>query len=429
MKPVVSMKNVSVVYGQGQGSEVAAVKNITLDIFPEEYVIFYGPSGSGKSTLLYLIAGLQAPTDGEVLIEDQNLYDLSEGQLMEFHRSSIGFIFQAFYLISNLSIWDNIALPQIFKELPANLRKQRIQELASRFGISENLFKKPAELSGGQQQRAAAARALINNPHLILADEPVGNLDTKNAQVMMNILKELNQKDRKTIILVTHNPAYLPYAHRVFYIRDGMVERESRPDKPNKEEGILSTPVAKVQLSDLQKKYPYLSMERLRAKILTREMLIPYDPDEQEKMEVMIEQYLSGKIDEQQLITMFDTTGTLGLSIKSETAIRLMRKIMNLKGELQIAQRPVDAQHPVEKKAEDIKNYLLETANVQVSEEQSKRLDEAVEKRLLDIFTPQDFMLYLDKPFSQGGLGLNKRLSKKISKNLEWVLTAKEVIH
>src|SRR3989344_9485124 len=194
MEPQIKIKNLWVAYQLGKSNEVWAAQDVNLEIYPQEYVIFFGPSGSGKSTLLYIIAGLERPTAGEVLVDDKELNTLSEEDLMHFHRNTIGIIFQAFYLIPNLTVMDNIALPQIFMNVGKEKREFKAQGLAKRFDINDLLSKKVTELSGGQQQRVAAVRALINDPEIILADEPVGNLDSKNAEITMELLAELNRK-------------------------------------------------------------------------------------------------------------------------------------------------------------------------------------------------------------------------------------------
>ena len=183
MEPIVKFKNLSVVYNLGKSNETWALKDITGEIYPEEYIIFFGPSGCGKSTLLYTIAGLEFPTRGEVIVGNKNLKDLCQKELINFHRSTIGMIFQAYNVLPSLSVRDNVVLPQMF--LGTNDRKARrviADELLTKLGILEQADKIPTEMSGGQQQRIGIARALINDQPIILADEPVGNLDSKSAR-------------------------------------------------------------------------------------------------------------------------------------------------------------------------------------------------------------------------------------------------------
>ncbi|MCK4525633.1 MAG: ABC transporter ATP-binding protein, partial [Candidatus Andersenbacteria bacterium] len=208
--PLIEIKNASVVYNEGSDNQVNALLGASLEIEPQEYIIIFGPSGCGKSTLLNVIAGLEKPTHGEAYIDSEDLNEMNADQLAKFHCVKIGMIFQAYNILPSLSVRDNIILPQMF--LGANDRKNRrakADKLLDKFGILAQANKAPSELSGGQQQRIGIARALINDQPIVLADEPVGNLDSKSAQNVLDILKELNEKDKKTIIMVTHNPEYL----------------------------------------------------------------------------------------------------------------------------------------------------------------------------------------------------------------------------
>jgi len=231
MNEIIKVEDLSVAYNLGKTSEVWALKDINLEIYPQEYIIFFGPSGCGKSTLLYLIAGLEYPTRGRVIVEGTDLKVLSTEEIMDFHKSTIGMIFQAFYLIPNLSVRDKILLPQILAGEPSHLRTKRVEDLMERFGISALKKRKASLLSGGQQQRVSVARALINNPSILLADEPIGNLDSKNAEIVINLLLHLNKKYKKTIIHVTQDPKYLYLANRVFYLNDGKITKITRNPK------------------------------------------------------------------------------------------------------------------------------------------------------------------------------------------------------
>ncbi len=222
-KQKIEIENLSVIYNQGQSNEVRSLENVNLEIYPQEYVIIFGPSGCGKSTLLYSISGLQRPTYGTVKVDGQDINKISKKEQVEFHRRKIGMIFQAFYLIPSLNIIDNVCLPKIFTGDSQKERREAAMKLLHRFGIAEQADKFPSELSGGQKQRVAIARSLINNPDIILADEPVGNLDSKSSHNVMMILKELNEIDKKTIILVTHDPNHLAYGDKIVHMKDGKI--------------------------------------------------------------------------------------------------------------------------------------------------------------------------------------------------------------
>lgn len=231
---IIKVENVKVIYNQGQSNEVRSLDGVSTEIFPQEYAIIHGPSGCGKSTLLYAISGLQATTEGVVTVGGQDLAKMNKKEKVNLHRLTIGMVFQAFYLIPSLNIIDNVCLPKAFDGVALKERREIGMKLLQRFGIAEQADKFPNQLSGGQKQRVAIARSLINNPSIILADEPVGNLDSASAENVLEILKELNEVDKKTVILVTHSDEHLHYGDRIISMKDGKivgeeVNREKRP--------------------------------------------------------------------------------------------------------------------------------------------------------------------------------------------------------
>jgi len=224
-KPIIKIENLSVVFGQGGTSETKGLDEITLDIYPHEYLILYGPSGCGKSTLLNVISGLLKPTSGKVEIEGRDVETYSEKEKLEYHRRKIGMVFQSFYLVSTLSVIDNVCLPRAFLSDDLETRKKDGMNFLKRFGIYDQAEKFPQDLSGGQKQRVAIARSLVNGPSIIVADEPVGNLDSKSSYNVLSILQELNEIDKKLVVLVTHDPSHLAYGDRVIHMRDGKITK------------------------------------------------------------------------------------------------------------------------------------------------------------------------------------------------------------
>jgi putative ABC transport system ATP-binding protein len=222
-KPLIKIENMNVVFGAGKEGELRALDNISLDIYSHEFLILYGPSGCGKSTLLNVISGLLKPTGGKVEFDGRDMATFSEKEKIELHRRRVGMIFQSFFLISTLTVLDNVCLPRYFFVDDSSIRSRDGLNLLRRFGIESQAEKFPHDLSGGQRQRVAIARALINGPSVIVADEPVGNLDSKSAFNVLSILKELNEVDKKMIILVTHDPSHLVYGDRVIHMRDGKI--------------------------------------------------------------------------------------------------------------------------------------------------------------------------------------------------------------
>jgi len=223
--PLIKIAKLNIIFNEGKPNEARVLDNLDLEIYPHEYLILFGPSGCGKSTLLNVISGLLAPTNGKVEIEGRDITTFTEKEKLEFHRKRIGMIFQSFFLVPTLSIIDNICLPRSFAgdDLPA--RKSDALNFLKRFGIESQAEKFPNDLSGGQKQRVAIARSLMNSPSIIVADEPVGNLDSKATFNVLSILKELNEIDKKLIILVTHDPAHLSYGDRVIHMQDGKITK------------------------------------------------------------------------------------------------------------------------------------------------------------------------------------------------------------
>jgi len=203
---------------------VPALRGVNLKIKRGEFAVIMGPSGSGKSTLLNLLGGLQKPTGGRVLINGVDLSTLNENQLAIFRRKNVGFVFQAYNLIPTLTAIENVELPMIFYNIPPNERKRRAEKLLHSLGLGDRLHHRPSELSGGEQQRVSIARALANNPEIILADEPTGNLDTKTGRRIMDEIVKVNRDFGKTIVMVTHDPEVAHFGDRIIHIRDGKIE-------------------------------------------------------------------------------------------------------------------------------------------------------------------------------------------------------------
>lgn len=244
---------------------VQALTSVNLEIYSGEFIIFFGPSGCGKSTLMSMIAGLQPPTKGQIYIRGEELSKLNQDQLAEHRRTKIGMVFQAFNLIRTMNVVENIALPLAFARISKNRRLARAENLLEVVGMAEYKKHTPAELSGGQQQRIAIARSLVANPWIMLADEPTGNLDSKAANEVMRLLISLNRKSKRTVILITHNPDYLDYADRIFFMKDGHVVDVKVNSKIKKMEEVES--VGKIR-DDLNPEAKSADMEEISKKLV-----------------------------------------------------------------------------------------------------------------------------------------------------------------
>lgn len=220
MEPILKTEDLWKVYHAGK-LEVAALRGVSIDVMAGEFISIMGPSGCGKSTMLHVIGGLASPTRGRVLLDGNDLAILSDAERTRLRRHKVGFIFQKFNLLPTLNARDNIALAQHIHG--DGFDPHRFEIITTMLGLAGRLTHKPSELSGGEQQRVAIARAIINEPKIVLADEPTGNLDTKSSDNVLNMLRHLNREMGQTIVMITHNPEAAAYGHRILHMRDGQV--------------------------------------------------------------------------------------------------------------------------------------------------------------------------------------------------------------
>lgn len=225
MKKLIELKNINKSYRNGD-QELQVLKDISLEVEEGEFVAFMGPSGSGKSTLMNIIGMLDRPTTGEYHLGSEEVAKLGDKKLAKVRNKQIGFVFQQFFLLSKLNALQNVELPLIYAGVGQSKRKSLAEQFLTKVELDTRMHHLPSELSGGQKQRVAIARALVNNPSLILADEPTGALDTKTGEQIMELLTELN-REGKTIIMVTHEPEIAAYAKRQIVIRDGVISSDS----------------------------------------------------------------------------------------------------------------------------------------------------------------------------------------------------------
>ncbi|MEC0093357.1 ABC transporter ATP-binding protein [Paenibacillus macquariensis] len=235
MKPILKAINVQKVFGV-KGNVYKALEDINLEIQEGEFVGIMGPSGAGKSTLLNILSTIDVPSSGDIIIDDQNIIQMTEEQLSDFRRNKLGFIFQDYNLLDTLTVKENIVLPLALSKVPAKEIEERVNVVADTFGIGEILDKYPYHISGGQKQRTAASRAIVANPSLILADEPTGALDSKSATDLLESLSSLNDKNKSTIMMVTHDVYAASFAKRVLFIKDGRIFTEIHKGQMSRKE-------------------------------------------------------------------------------------------------------------------------------------------------------------------------------------------------
>jgi len=226
MQSIIQLKNISRVYRVGT-EEIHALRSITTEIFKNEYVAMMGSSGSGKSTLMNIIGCLDTPSGGEYFLNKTPVAHMSDNELAEIRNKEIGFVFQTFNLLPRSTALENVALPLVYAGYNKEERMERAMKALQDVGLKDRVKHRPNELSGGQKQRVAVARALVNKPSIILADEPTGNLDSKTSEEIMALFEEIHLRGN-TIIVVTHEPDIAQHAHRIIYLKDGLIESDKK---------------------------------------------------------------------------------------------------------------------------------------------------------------------------------------------------------
>jgi putative ABC transport system ATP-binding protein len=454
MEPIIKAKNLDFIYNKGKDNEFHALVDINLEVYPDEFLVILGPSGCGKSTLLNVIAGLEVPDSGSIFVFGRDLIKMTKNDFAMYHRSDVGMIYQQYNLITSLSVMDNVALPQIFINVRKRKREKKAAQLLERFGILKHARKIPTELSGGQQQRIGIARSIINDPKIVLADEPVGNLDSVSAKNVLDILENLNEKEKRTIILVTHNPENTEYADRVIYMKDGViVKEETNPKKHRKkdkkeageQEGaeMVKTKTLSDELKSLMRAYRGLSPDQInilimpyKAKVFAHHFITTRTMEESKLFEEVIQRRLLGTISQEEFFDILDRPYREGgVGFDRRTAEKIVKRVNRV---IRIAffvyqknhqRRNLDGSHDkitIEEKTERVADHLLKTCYYDhyhnLDGAQINRIQEAVRARLAGDIQKSEFKKFLDQPFKEGGVGLNVKTAKAITEEIELIL-------
>ena len=426
-KVAIQAKDMIITYNKGKANEFNALKGVSVDIYPREYIILFGPSGCGKSTLLYSILGGLDPAGGTMEVLGENIYEYTPQQLNHYQQSTIGIVYQQFNLIPSISTLDNVALPMIFMGTPQSERNKRAQVQLRRFGIPERLEGKvPTMMSGGQQQRVAVSRALVNNPEILLADEPVGNLDSISAEQVMDSLQEINERDRKTVILVTHDAKYLPYAHRVIYMKDGEVVRVVVNPEKKQVKRVRPGETIVTEIEQLARLYPYAEPMELKVKSVVNFATQQIGFRELERLERAVLHVLNGEMDRDMFkafLTRDHLTG--GVGMLPEVADSVLEKVFAVvhysrdvekfragKTDDKLFMR----QH---KFIENLLKYILEEMQMRLDTETKDTLRGAITERVGGITNGDDFEKILVLPKRLGGLAFTSKQAYRISRQLE----------
>jgi putative ABC transport system ATP-binding protein len=425
-KPYIICRDLDITYNKGKSNEYKALQKVNTDIYEGEYVILFGASGSGKSTLMYAIQGSLPPANGTLLIGGDDIYSYPPSERVYFQRYIMGIIFQSFNLIGSLTVLDNVALPMIFCNADKAARERRAQGLLERFGVGHVSHKVPSMLSGGQQQRVSVARSMVNDPRILLADEPTGNLDSLSTQQVMDKIDEINSFDQRTIIMVSHNASHLQYAHRVYYLIDGLIVREVANPQRKQIKPVEEGETIVTELEQLARLFPYDSVDKLKVRSLTNFLTQEYSFDQLSRLEKSIGLLLKGKINKDQFIkTLTLPFESGGVEVRRTEAERMLRQTVHIMEQADDIRRfrstrKLDTaffqQH---KFAERLGEYLVYEHGVKLNKEAKTRLAELLADRVSGMSGEVEFHEALQNPKSKKGLGLKDAMADQVTRYLE----------
>lgn len=421
-EPIIELKNLNFWYNRGMSSETRALNNVSLTINRGEYVAFFGPSGSGKTTLLYILAGIDKPTDGAVVIKGRNIVNFSKNELAVYRQLGVGIVFQQFNLIPSLNIIENVALPMTFLGVNPKRRREEAMHLLERLGIQSLASRYPFELSGGQQQRVGIARALANNPPIIIADEPLGNLDSDNAKTVLAFLEELNKKDGRTIIMVTHEAWSLSDVDKIFHIKDGTLDKVEEIISLSKLDAVLDKGIVREGIKEKE------SSEDLVAYSVANVMMRGFSLDEIKRFELYLKQRLRNEISAEEFFQILDRPyreGGVGLwKQKARRLGNYVEEITSKKKEVSqiVDQLSRNPETPLVAEVEKIRYWVLKEYNGQLNSLQIIRLDEVIRERLQSIISRDHFRQVVSLPKSKYGVGLSLRTTQHIVDRMESIL-------
>lgn len=425
-KPIIFGDSIEITYNPGKENEFKANKGATIEIFDSEYIILFGPSGCGKSTLLYCMFGVLAPSAGKMYVNGESIYDYNPMQMVMFQRKTMGIMYQSFNLINSITVIDNVALPLIFAGIPARERYDRSMELCRRFMIDHVAHKRPTLLSGGQQQRVSVARSLVNDPKILIADEPVGNLDSITAAQVMDTLAEINEKDKKTVILVTHDAKYLPYAHRIVYMSDGKIERVV--PNPEKKQILKLAPGSTIvtEIEQIARIYPYDSPKELQVKSVVNYLIEELTFDQITKLQRLTESIIDGRMDSATYLrTLMADISDGGLSIPVARATQMTDKLMNIVDHSRdiLRYRRSRGSDMTQMRNLELINRIAEFLATQfefsLSPAQKEHFERSIAQRIGGFTKKEDFWVQMELPVTEGGVGLNKKQAFDVTRLTE----------
>lgn len=423
MNNIIELKHVNFWYDRGKPNEMQALHDINLEIAQGEYIAFFGPSGSGKTTLLYLLSGTEMSQEGEVIVNGKDISKLSKREMAIYRQIGVGMVFQQFNLIPNLTILENICLPMAFLGVNEDTRIKEAKMLLERLDLSALAKRFPYELSGGQQQRVGIARALANNAPIIVADEPIGNLDSTNANNVLDFLKELCEKDGKTVVMVTHEAWSLRDAKKIFYLKDGVVEKvETTQAKPATQ--ILAEQLYKQSAP----KQAQESKEKIIAYTLTNMLFRGFSNEENSRFNDFLNQRLTGKIDPVQFLELLHKPFREGGGgLWKKRALETSRYVEGIIQEhmeveeicLELEKNPTA---PLLHEIASLMEWLLDRNKIRLDQLQESRFRQAATEVLRNAINLETFKETLYLPKSKLGVGLSHRATERIYEKFKMAL-------
>ena len=421
-------KDLEITYNVGKSNEFKALTGANLEIYKGEYIILFGPSGSGKSTLMYAIMGSLPPSGGTLLVGGDDIYSYEADRRVYYQRNVMGIIYQQFNLIPSLTVRDNVALPQIFAGIDKAARDRRAQAILERFGVGHVGDKIPAMLSGGQQQRVSVSRSMVNDPEILLADEPTGNLDSVSTAQVLDKVREINHEG-KTIVMVSHNAAHLPEAHRVFYLRDGKIIRTVVNPQRKQIKKVEEGEALVTELEQLSRLYPYDSLETLRVRSITNYITQDINFDQLERLNKFVREMVKGGIRSEQFTDLLSKQyADGGIGMNRMEARNMTKKIETILKESQNIKRFRDNRHLdlafiyQHKFLKRVQAHLQKEYKIKLSDKQRKNLEEVILDRLSGATEKQDLVVQLHTAVSKGGVGLHIRTAFKVASYFEKLL-------
>lgn len=425
-EPIIHATDLKVVYNVGKSNEFLALRVKELEIYQGEYIILFGPSGCGKSTLLYCLLGVLAPTSGELIIKGENPYKYDWRKMVDFQRNTIGIIYQSFNLIPSITVLDNVALPRIFANDNRKEREMKAMEVLKRFGVEKQAKKFPTSLSGGQMQRIAVSRSLVSDPEILLADEPVGNLDAVSTKAVMDTLMKVNTEDKKTVILVTHDARHLPYAHRVYHMREGYIDREVvNPERPQIKK-IAKGKTIMTEVEKLARLYPYAEPSELRIMSIINYLTQDVTFEQIERLGKIVEYALEGRLTDPQirdiLVAPFDDGGVEIPPAEADRMVRKMRDVIDKAMEVRrFRQRNTERVFTPsqDSRIQDLRRSLLDAYEGQVTEADVEALENMISMRISGLIQMEEFQDFLTRSREKNGLGINSHAARKLARYLE----------